>query len=136
WPGNAVSTARDEVTLVDWENAGLGMPVLDLGYCLLECHLDVGLPGDRPAAWHIQPNEDRIAAVLAGYSRWRRLQPAERDLLAGGSCFAASLVGGIPRERALPVGVRSGPRDVGLERLRTRLAVSDAAAGLARRHLD
>jgi Ser/Thr protein kinase RdoA (MazF antagonist) len=136
WPGNAVSTAQDEVTLVDWENAGLGMPVLDLGYCLLECHLDVGLPGDQPAAWHIQPNEDRIAAVLAGYSRWRRLRPAERDLLAGGMRFAAAFVGAMHLEQALTVGVRSVPADVRLERLRNRLAVSDAVAELARRHLD
>jgi len=136
WPGNAVSTARDEVTLVDWENAGLGMPVLDLGYCLLESHLDVGLPADQPAAWHIQPNEDRIAAVLAGYSRWRRLQPAERDLLAGGMRFAAAFVGAMHLEQALTVGMRSVPTDVRLERLRNRLAVSDAVAELARRHLD
>src|SRR5262249_22325478 len=32
WPGNAISTARDWVTLIDWENAGLGIPLLDLGY--------------------------------------------------------------------------------------------------------
>jgi Ser/Thr protein kinase RdoA (MazF antagonist) len=136
WPGNALSTARDAVTLIDWENAGLGMPLLDLGYCLLECHLDVGLPGDQPVAWHIQPNEDRIAAVLAGYSRWRRLRPAERDLLADGMRFAAAFVGAIHLEQALTVGARSVPTDVRLERLRNRLAVSDAIAELARRHLD
>ena len=136
WPGNAISTARDWVTLIDWENAGLGIPLLDLGYCLLECHLDVGLPGDQPAAWHIQPNEDRIAAVLTGYSRWRRLRPAELDLLADGMRFAAAFVGTIHLEQALTVGARSVPTDVRLERLRNRLAVSDAVAELARRHLD
>ena len=136
WPGNAIRTAPDQVTLIDWENAGLGMPLLDLGYCLLECHLDVGLPGGQSAAWHIQPDEDRIAAVAAGYSRWRRLQPAEQDLLLEGIRFAAAYVGAIHLEQALIGGVRGESMDVRLERLRNRLAVSDAVAALARRHFD
>jgi Ser/Thr protein kinase RdoA (MazF antagonist) len=135
WPGNAIGTAPDQVTLVDWENAGLGLPLLDLGYCLLECHLDVDLPGDQPEAWHIQPDEDRIAAVAAGYSRWRRLQPAERDLLPEGIRFAAAYIGAIHLERAVTDGVRGTSMDVRLERLRNRLAVSDTVAALARRHL-
>jgi Phosphotransferase enzyme family len=32
WPGNAIHTAHDQVTLIDWENAGLGLPLLDLGF--------------------------------------------------------------------------------------------------------
>jgi aminoglycoside phosphotransferase (APT) family kinase protein len=135
WPGNAIRTGPDQVTLVGWENAGLGMPLLDLGYCLLECHLDVGLPGDRPSAWHIQPDEDRIAAVAAGYSRWRRLQPAERDLLLEGIRFPAAFISAIHFEQAVTGGVRGKPMDVRLARLRNRLAVSEAVAELARRHL-
>ena len=110
------------------------MPLLDLGHCLLECHLDGGLRDDRPAAWHIQPDEDRIAAVAAGYSRWRRLQPAEQDLLPEGILFATAFVGSIHLEQALVGGVRGTSMDVRLERLRNRLAVSDAVAELARRH--
>jgi thiamine kinase-like enzyme len=136
WPGNAVRTAPDQVTLIDWENAGLGMPLLDLGYCLLECHLDAGLPADQPAAWHIQPDEDRIAALAAGYSRWRRLEPAERDMLLEGIRFAAAYVGAIHLEQAFVGDVRGRPMDVRLERLRNRLAVSEAVAGLARRHFS
>jgi Ser/Thr protein kinase RdoA (MazF antagonist) len=134
WPGNAVRTAPDQVTLTDWDNAGLGLPLLDLGYCLLECHLDAGLPADQPAAWHIRPDEDRIAAVAAGYSRWRRLLPAEQDMLLEGIRFAAAFVGAIHLEQALVGGVRGRPMDVRLERLRNRLAASDAVADLARRH--
>jgi Ser/Thr protein kinase RdoA (MazF antagonist) len=136
WPGNAIRTAPDQVTLIDWENAGLGMPLLDLGYCLLESHLDVGLPADQPAAWHIQPDEDRIAAVAAGYSRWRRLQPAEQDILLEGIRFAAAFVGAIHLEQALIGGVHGRSMDVRLDRLRNRLAVSDAVADLARRHFE
>ena len=134
-PGNAIRTAPDQVTLIDWENAGLGMPLLDLGYCLLECHLDTAVPVDPPAAWHIEPDEDRIAALAAGYSRWRRLEPAEQDMLPEGIRFAAAFVGAIHLEQALIGGVRDRSVDVRLERLRNRLAVSDAVAGLARRHL-
>jgi len=136
WPGNAIRTAPDQVTLIDWENAGLGLPLLDLGYCLLECHRDVGLPGDHPEAWRIRPDESRIAAVAAGYSRWRRLQPAELDLLLEGIRFAAALAGAIHVEQALIGGVRGTRRDARLARLRNRLEVSEAVAELARRHFS
>ena len=135
WPGNAIRTAPGQVTLIDWENAGLGMPLLDLGYCLLECHLDAGPPAGQPAAWHIEPDEDRIAALAAGYSRWRRLEPAEQDMLLEGIRFAAAFAGSIHLEQALVGGVRDRSMDVRLERLRYRLAVSEAVADLARRHL-
>jgi Ser/Thr protein kinase RdoA (MazF antagonist) len=134
WPGNAIHNAEDQVTLIDWENAGLGLPLLDLGFCLLECHLDVGLPGKQPSARHIQPDENRIAAIVAGYSRWRRLQPAEKDLLLEGIRFPAAYVGAIHFEQALLGGVRGRSMDVRLEGLRNRLAVSGAIADLARRH--
>jgi Ser/Thr protein kinase RdoA (MazF antagonist) len=135
WPGNAIHTGRGQVTLIGWENAGLGLPLLDLGFCLLECHLDVGLPRNRPSAWHIQPDESRIAAMAAGYSRWRQLQPAEKDLLLEGIRFPAAYAGAIHFEQALLGGVSGRSMDVRLERLRNRLAVSDAVAELARRHL-
>ena len=134
WPGNAIHAAQDQIILIGWENAGLGLPLLDLGFCLLECHLDVGLPDNQPSAWHIHPEEKRIAAIVAGYSRWRQLQPAEKDLLLEGIRFPAAYVGAIDFEQALLTGVRGTSMDVRLERLRNRLAVSDVVADLARRH--
>jgi Ser/Thr protein kinase RdoA (MazF antagonist) len=135
WPGNMVLTPSGEAVLIDWENGGLGVPVLDLGYCLLECHLDPGLPRDSPEAWHIEPDPGRIAAVLDGYARWRRLDDAERAALAEGIRFAAAYVGAIHFEQALIGGVHGPAMDARLDRLRNRIAVSQAVADLAARHL-
>jgi Ser/Thr protein kinase RdoA (MazF antagonist) len=135
WPGNVVLTPSGEAVLIDWENGGLGLPVLDLGYCLLECHLDPGMPRDSPEAWHIEPDPGRIAAVLDGYARWRRLDDAERAALAEGIRFAAAYVGAIHFEQALIGGVHGPAMDARLSRLRNWIAVSQAVADLAARHL-
>jgi Ser/Thr protein kinase RdoA (MazF antagonist) len=135
WPGNAVQTGAAEVTLIDWETAGLGLPVLDLGHCLAECHLDSDLPPDRPEAWLVQPDEHRIAAVASGYSAVRPVPAAERELLGAGVRFGAAFVGAIHFEAALTRGASGPSMDARLERLRNRVAVSDEVARLALRHL-
>ena len=136
WPGNAVVTADGAAVLTDWENGGVGVPVLDLGNCLIECHLDPGLPAGQPEAWLIQPDPGRIAAVLDGYARWRRLDDAERSVLAEGIRFAVACAGAIHFERALINGVHGATMDARLARLRNRIAVSQAVADLAARHLS
>ena len=135
WPGNAVLTPSGEDVLIDWENGGLGLPVVDLGYCLLECHLDLGSPRGSPQAWHISPDPGRIGALLDGYARWRRLDGAERSALADGIRFAAAYLGAIHFEQALIGGVAGPAMDARLARLRNRIAVSQAVADLAARHL-
>ena len=135
WPGNLVLTPSGEAVLIGWENGGLGLPVLDLGYCLLACHLDPALPRDSPEAWRIEPDPGRIAAVLDGYARWRRLDDAERAALAEGIRFAAAYVGAIHFEQALIGGVHGPAMDARLGRLRNRIAVSQAVADLAASHL-
>jgi len=135
WPGNGVQTGASEVTLIDWETAGRGLPVLDLGNCLAECHLNSDLPPDQPQAWLVQPDEERIAAVAAGYSAIRELSAAERDLLPQAVRFGAAFVGAIHLEAALTGGAGGPSMDARLARLRNRLAISDAVADLALRHL-
>jgi Ser/Thr protein kinase RdoA (MazF antagonist) len=135
WPGNAVVMPDGQAALIDWENGGLGLPVVDLGNCLLECHLDPGLPAGSPAAWHIQPDPGRIAAVLDGYTRWRRLHHAEREILPDGIRFATAYIGTIHFERALIDGVHGPTMDARLAALRNRIAVSQAIADLAAQHL-
>jgi Ser/Thr protein kinase RdoA (MazF antagonist) len=135
WPGNAIRTGDAEVTLIHWENCGLGFAVADLGHCLLECHLDPGLPAGQPTAWLIRPDESRLAAVLAGYSRLRRLDSSERECLLPGIRLATALMGALHFEQALIDGVRGAGMDARLGRLRNRLEVSQAVAELASRHL-
>jgi len=160
WPANAVQTSADSVTLIDWETGGLGLPVLDLGQCLLECLLDTvardagGVPaGGAPAGgapvgaetwqpeawdplvWLVQPDEDRIAAVLTGYSAWRVLTADERAILLPAIRFGAAYLGAVHFEQALVGRVRGVSMDARLDRLRNRLAVSGTVARLAARHL-
>jgi Ser/Thr protein kinase RdoA (MazF antagonist) len=135
WPGNAVVTADGEAVLIDWEYGGLGLPVVDLGNCLLDVHLHPGLPAGSPGAWRIEPDPGRIGAVLDGYARWRRLSDEERAALADGIRFSPASLGAIHFERALIDGVQGATMDTRLARLRTWIAVSQAVADLAARHL-
>lgn len=78
---NAVRTPDGALVLVDWDGAGLGPPLLDLGYLLLTCHL--GLP-----SWpQIAPAHDFIAAIMAGYCSVRALSPTEITALPVAVCF-------------------------------------------------
>jgi Ser/Thr protein kinase RdoA (MazF antagonist) len=135
WPGNAVVTDDGEVTLIDWEHGGAGLPVVDLGQCLLECHFDPDLPPGQAGAWRIEPDPGRIAAVLDGYTRWRRLEDAERSILAEGIRFGPAYAGAIHFERALVDEVGGTTMDARLARLNNWIAVSQAIADLAARHL-
>ena len=75
WAANAVQTGPAQVILIDWECGGLGVPVLDLGNCLLECLLDAVPAGSGPGAWN--PGEPGIRGPGAcsrprtGSRRWR-----------------------------------------------------------------
>ena len=136
---------RTAVTLIDWETGGLGLPVLDLGSCLIESLLDAQPSGGvwagagprvvGPAAWLVEPDEDRIAAVAAGYASQRVVGAAERALLPAAVRFGACYVGAIHLYQALAEGVRGASMDARLERLRNRVSVSEAVARLAAPHL-
>ena len=136
-PGNAILAGEDRarVILIDWDTGGLGLPVLDLGNCLLECHLDTDLRPGQQQARHIQPDDERIAAVAEGYSTRRILGPAELGLLPDSVRFGTAFIGAIHFEQALVGGARGASMDARLERLRNRLAVSQAVADRALHHL-
>jgi Ser/Thr protein kinase RdoA (MazF antagonist) len=153
WPGNAVQSGPDTVTLIDWETGGLGLPVLDLGNCLIESLLDAepsagarsstggpssaGVPSSAggPAAWLVEPDEGRVAAVARGYASRRVLGAAERALLPEAVRFGACYAGAIHLYQALAERVSGTSMDARLERLRNRVAVSEAVARLAAPHV-
>ena len=148
WPGNAVQSGPDTVTLIDWETGGLGLPVLDLGTCLIESLLDAQPSRSEPAAsgsasgpapgsaaWLVEPDEDRIAAVARGYASQRVVGAAERALLPAAVRFGACYVGAIHLHQALAEGVLGASMEARLERLRNRVSVSEAVARLAAPHL-
>jgi len=135
WARNAVQADGGPVTLIDWETGGLGLAVLDLGNCLMECHLDAAVPDADPDAWLISPDEDRIAAVASGYVSVRRLSQAELGLLPAAVKFAAAVVGSVHLELALLSGVSGPAMDARLSRLQNRFAVAAEVAELALEHL-
>jgi len=136
WARNAVQADEDGlVTLIDWETAGLGLAILDLGNYLMECHLDAAVPDTTPEAWLISPDEDRIAAVARGYSAVRTVPAIELDLLPEAVRFATAVVGAVHLELALADGVTGPTMDARLARIENRLDVADDVAALARQHL-
>jgi Ser/Thr protein kinase RdoA (MazF antagonist) len=136
WARNAVQLGHDEpVTLIDWETGGLGLAVLDLANCLMECHLDAAVPDSDPEAWLISPDEDRIAAVASGYTAVRSLHAAERDLLPAALRFPAAVVGAVHFELALTDRVGGPTMDARLARLENRLSVAADVAAIAAQYL-
>ena len=75
--GNVVGTPTHGYSFVDWEAAGRGAAVTDLGL-LLSSSLD--LADDTP-------NRAIIHAIIDGYAAHRRLSRIEQDLLADAICF-------------------------------------------------
>ena len=123
------------VVLVGWATAGLGLAVIDLGHCLLECHLDAAAPGLDPQAWLISPAQDRIEAVARGYAAERRLSAAELSLLPDAVRFTAAVDGAIHLELALSDGVTGPVMDARLAGFQRRMGVADEVAALAMPHL-
>ncbi len=135
WARNAVQLPGGPVTLIDWETGGLGLAVLDLANCLMECHLDSATPDKEPDAWLITPDEDRIAAVADGYGSVRTLSEAEFALLPAAVRFAPAVVGAVHLEVALVDGVTGPTMDARLARLQNRMAVAQEVAELSLEHL-
>lgn len=81
---NWIEDRNENLFLIDWDDAGVGVPLLDVGYCAI--HLSTyprheALRWGVPAAGNITCRKDWAYAFLAGYQSARPLSRAERELL-------------------------------------------------------
>jgi len=110
WAPNGIRTGEQSVVLIDWECAGRGAAILDLGVLLLRCQYDQF--GNIPEEIDTQ----HIASVVAGYAQWRHPSPQELDMLLEAIRFGIIWGGAWIASRATKEGWT--PR---IERLLTRI---------------
>jgi Ser/Thr protein kinase RdoA (MazF antagonist) len=86
-PGNAVVTLNGTVAFIDWEGAGWGAAVIDVGFLLSSC--------DTESPWtpRLPPNPERVQAVIDGYCQYHMLTPSEVDRLVDAMRFRALVYG-------------------------------------------
>ncbi|NOK59447.1 MAG: hypothetical protein GFH27_549283n93 [Chloroflexi bacterium AL-W] len=75
WYKNAIVTQHQHVLLIDWDCAGLGWAILDLGYLLLTSHYDLATPLD------VHPDQHLITTIITDYEATRPLSPIEKGTL-------------------------------------------------------
>jgi len=126
WLGNAVAHTPEQLVLIDWEYAGWGVGLLDLGSLLSDCF---GYP-EQPSVI----DEARIAAVMNGYQEQCPLSAAEHDALRLAIRFGSAFLTAIRCYLGSQLGWGEGI-ERGLLREQARLAVSEQIAAQARRHI-
>jgi len=119
-PHNALQTSSRQVVLVDWEKAGIGPAVLDIGTLLLRCH----------PLW-LRPNIALVQAAVDGYCQHRLLTFPELDALRDALCFKVALEGAW----YLIDAVESGEKQE-MKRLRESYALAEKVALLARSRFE
>jgi Ser/Thr protein kinase RdoA (MazF antagonist) len=81
WYQNAIKTSPGQIVLIDWDCAGVGLPLLDLGNLLLTAHFDLSQP------LVLEPHRANIEAIMHGYQQQRLLTAAERACIADAMRF-------------------------------------------------
>jgi Ser/Thr protein kinase RdoA (MazF antagonist) len=125
-PGNSIRTPDGRVVLIDWEGAGCGSAVIDVGFLLASCEIAAFGSGRLPSG------PRRVAAVVNGYCRHHRLTPQELDLLPDAIRFRAvvACAGGLRRM------IREGRAGDGADWAWARYASADAIAVRARERFE
>jgi Ser/Thr protein kinase RdoA (MazF antagonist) len=128
YPANAVETTAGEVALIDWDCAGRGAAVLDLGSLLLAAQPDIAV--SEPLT--VDPR--LVAAMLAGYRQHREPTVQERTHLLAATRFGVAFVGALRFAWAREQGW-SERLEWSLRRLQARYTAAEEVARLAQEAL-
>jgi len=112
-PGNSVSTPDGNVVLIDWEGAGLGPAILDLGFLLVSCAIPLprGWDQDPPSpAWTLPaPDLGRLRSVIDGYRRERLPSATELEQLPEAMRFRSLVAAACSLAQRIRRGLREDP---------------------------
>ncbi|HEU5380430.1 MAG TPA: phosphotransferase [Ktedonobacteraceae bacterium] len=128
WPGNAVQTCSGNVSLIDWDGAGIGPAVLDIGYLLLTCHLG------KPQLPSMEPDEERIAVVVRGYCQQRKITAAELNVLEDAVLYDVARRAGL--EQRFSTLSDNSSEEIWWQKMLARYQVSSKIAKIARRYFE
>ncbi|HEU5228144.1 MAG TPA: phosphotransferase [Ktedonobacteraceae bacterium] len=127
WPGNAVQTPDGNIVLIDWDGAGYGPPVLDIGGLLLTCHFN------QPHYPQITPDPSLISAVVEGYCQQRTPTSAELEMLVEAVRFNSAFHFARNCQSILQDHWRE---NTGLQKLQMRYDVAEEIALIARQRFE
>jgi Ser/Thr protein kinase RdoA (MazF antagonist) len=126
WYKNAIKTADLGVVLIDWDCAGVGLPILDVGYLLLTSHYDLTQP------LHVSADADKICAILRGYQHARPITRSERALMESAVQFALAFhLGNYLEEHA-----QVDSTDLVIGKMQARFAATTQIAQIAVHYLE
>jgi thiamine kinase-like enzyme len=81
WYRNAIWKSDGSVALIDWDLAGIGSPLLELGNLLLTSHFDF----DHPL--HLETDQAKIRAIMLGYQQHCSIRQRDGESLANAMRF-------------------------------------------------
>jgi Ser/Thr protein kinase RdoA (MazF antagonist) len=128
WYNNAVRAPDGKVTLIDWDNIGLGLPLLDLGNLLLTSQFDLRQP------LLLEANDAKIKAILQGYQQEHQIaQHAKASIAAAMSFLLAFQLGGYVADATL---LQHSEFPFVLRKLQARYDVIYNIASIAARYIE
>jgi Ser/Thr protein kinase RdoA (MazF antagonist) len=128
WPRNAVRTPEGGMALIDWDGAGIGPALLDVGYLLLACHLG------KPQLPAMQADEQCIAAVVHGYCQQRKPSAAELSVLEDALLYDVARRVGL--EKRLSALSSEWAQEVWWQKMLARYRVGSEIAVTAQRYFE
>lgn len=133
WPHNAVRTTAQTLAFIDWDGAGLGPLILDLGYLLMYCHLG------KPQLPSLEAEPALIQAVIEGYLRARTLTAHEQTYLLDAIRYNLARRAASENLFAALTAPTPWQEQLWLQKMRSQFEASATIASIARdaiRHLS